>query len=174
LSEIRQRLQVPGCSGPKKRRIVMLRRKLSLGVFLLLTCVAVSLSAQQAAPAAASAVVPPVMKFSGVLTDVNNTPLTGPVGVTFSLYKESQGGTALWVETQNVAPDKAGHYTVMLGSNDEPGPSRQPICGGRFLKASDPATASTQATPPSAAITGSGKAHYATRWVNATSCRFRE
>jgi hypothetical protein len=81
-----------------------------------LICSAVSLSAQQAALAAANAVVPPVVKFSGVLTDVNNKPVTGTVGVTFSLYQESEGGAPLWVETQNVTPDKTGHYSVMLGS----------------------------------------------------------
>ena len=63
-----------------------------------------------------SPVVPPLVKFTGVLTDVNSKALTGTVGVTFSLYNEAQGGTALWVETQNVTPDKAGHYSVMLGS----------------------------------------------------------
>jgi hypothetical protein len=36
----------------------------------------------------------------------NNKPLTGTVGVTFSLYQESQGGAPLWVETQNVHPIK--------------------------------------------------------------------
>jgi hypothetical protein len=80
-----------------------------------------ALNAQQAVPAAANAVVPPVIKYSGALTDVNNKPLTGIVGVTFSLYQEAQGGSALWVETQNVNPDKTGHYTVMLGSTTTQG-----------------------------------------------------
>jgi hypothetical protein len=100
----------------------MSRMKLSLSVWLLfLVCSAVSLWAQQAASAAANAVVPPVVKFSGVLTDVNSKALTGTVGVTFSLYKDSQGGAALWVETQNVTPDKTGHYSVMLGSTSSQG-----------------------------------------------------
>src|SRR5579863_152566 len=94
----------------------MSRIKLSFGVWLLVICSAVSLCAQQAALAAANAVVPPVVKFSGVLTDTNNKPVTGTVGVTFSLYQESEGGAPLWVETQNVTPDKSGHYSVMLGS----------------------------------------------------------
>jgi hypothetical protein len=94
----------------------MSHTKLFLSVWLLLICSAISLCAQQAALAAANAVVPPVVKFSGVLTDTNNKPVTGTVGVTFSLYKESQGGAPLWLETQNVTPDKTGHYSVMLGS----------------------------------------------------------
>ncbi len=108
----------------------MLRTKLYVSFCLLLICSVVSLSAQQAAPAAANAVVPPLIKFSGVLTDVNNKPLTGTVGVTFSLYKDSQGGAALWVETQNLTPDKAGHYSVMLGSTTSQGVSSDVFASG--------------------------------------------
>ena len=99
----------------------MLRAKLYVGVYFLLICFAVPLSAQQAAPAVANAVVPPVIKFSGVLIDANNKPLSGTVGVTFTLYKESQGGAPVWLETQNVTADKAGHYSVMLGSTTSQG-----------------------------------------------------
>jgi hypothetical protein len=97
----------------------MLRTKFYIGVCLLLICSLVSVSAQQAA--SANAVVPPVVKFSGVLTDATNKPMTGKVGVTFSLYKESQGGAALWVETQNVTADKTGHYSATLGSTTSQG-----------------------------------------------------
>ncbi|MGA8540209.1 MAG: hypothetical protein WB566_11970 [Terriglobales bacterium] len=47
--------------------------------------------------------------------------LTGTVGVTFSLYKDSQGGSPLWLETQNVQTEKNGHYIVMLGSTSSQG-----------------------------------------------------
>jgi hypothetical protein len=63
-----------------------------------------------------SMVVPSLVNFSGVLADVNGKPLTGVVGVTFYLYKDAQGGSPLWMETQNVQLDKVGHYKVMLGS----------------------------------------------------------
>jgi hypothetical protein len=72
--------------------------------------------AQQSVATATNTVVPPLVNFSGVLTDVNGKPLTGAVGVTFSLYQEQQGGSPLWLETQNVKPNSAGRYTVMLGS----------------------------------------------------------
>ena len=99
----------------------MSRKRLHIGVFLLLICSVVSLSAQQAVLAAANAVVPPVVKFSGAVIDASNKPLTGTIGLTFSLYKESQGGAALWVETQNVTLDKTGHYAAMLGSTTSQG-----------------------------------------------------
>ncbi len=65
--------------------------------------------------------VPTVIRFSGNLADVNGKPLSGVVGVTFSLYAGQQGGAALWVETQNVQADKSGHYAVTLGSTTTQG-----------------------------------------------------
>jgi len=99
----------------------MLRANLCVSVWILWICCAVSVFGQQAAPAAVNAVVPPVIKYSGTLTDVNNKLLSTTVGVTFSLYKDSEGAAALWVETQNVTPDKSGHYTVLLGSTSSQG-----------------------------------------------------
>src|ERR1700676_448151 len=60
--------------------------------------------------------VPAVVSFSGNLAGINGKPLSGVVGVTFSLYADQQGGAPLWVETQNVSPDKGGRYAVTLGS----------------------------------------------------------
>ncbi len=70
---------------------------------------------------AATSPVPPMVNFSGTLTDAHSKPLTSVVGVTFSLYKDSEGGAPLWVETQNVQPDRSGHYKVMLGSSTSQG-----------------------------------------------------
>jgi hypothetical protein len=88
----------------------------SLGTALLLACFAAISVAQQT-----SSVVPTLVNFSGTLTDANGKPLTGTVGVTFYLYKDSQGGSPLWMETQNVAADKNGRYTVALGSTTSQG-----------------------------------------------------
>jgi hypothetical protein len=96
----------------------MLRNTVRMTLCLSLICCVLQVSAQQPTT---SAIVPPVVKFGGVLTDVNSKPVTGTVGVTFSLYKESQGGAALWVETQNVTLDKTGRYAVMLGSTSSQG-----------------------------------------------------
>jgi len=74
-----------------------------------------------AVPAAVSAVVPAMVNFPGTLTDLNGKPISGVVGVTFLLYREPQGGAPLWMETQNVRPDKAGHYSAMLGSTTSQG-----------------------------------------------------
>jgi len=64
----------------------------------------------------AAAAVPGVMNFSGILTDLNGKPLLGIQGVTFLLYSAPEGGTPLWMETQNITPGKNGQYTMTLGA----------------------------------------------------------
>jgi hypothetical protein len=99
----------------------MFRISVCVCAFLVLACFVMPMAAQQPAAASANAAVPSVVNFSGALTGVNGKPLTGTVGVTFYLYQESQGGSPLWMETQNVQPDKAGHYSVALGSTSSQG-----------------------------------------------------
>ncbi len=91
-----------------------------LSMLMVLVCSLFS-PAQQSVAVATDAIVPPLVNFSGVLTDVNGKPLTGVVGVTFFLYKDQQGGSPLWLETQNAKPNSTGHYTVMLGSTTSQG-----------------------------------------------------
>ena len=64
----------------------------------------------------ASDLVPRLIKFSSTARDETGKLMSGVLGITFTLYKDEQGGAPLWFETQNVQADAAGHYTVMLGS----------------------------------------------------------
>jgi hypothetical protein len=66
-------------------------------------------------------VVPPLVKFSGSLSEVDAKPMIGVVGVTFYLYKSEQGGAPVWMETQNVTADRLGNYSAMLGSTTSQG-----------------------------------------------------
>ena len=89
-----------------------------------LTVSAQQMAAAEAASSAATAAtspVPQVVTYTGTASDANGEPLTSVIGVTFLLYKDSQGGAPLWMETQNVHPDEAGHYSVMLGSTTSQG-----------------------------------------------------
>ncbi len=65
--------------------------------------------------------VPRLVKFAGTMKDGQGKPRTGVVGVTFAIYKEQDGGAALWLETQNVELDEQGHYTVLLGATKNEG-----------------------------------------------------
>ncbi len=62
-----------------------------------------------------------LMKFSGVLGDRLGHPRTGVVGLTFTLYKDQQGGSPLWLEVHNAQLDEQGRYTALLGSTKSEG-----------------------------------------------------
>ncbi len=81
-------------------------------VFFLVIFVVASCWAQPPATATA-ATVPPLIKVSGAISGDSGST----VGVTFALYAEQTGGAPLWLETQNVAVDDKGRYTIYLGVN---------------------------------------------------------
>ncbi len=95
-------------------RLLVVSLSVSLTVSLSLT-----VSAQQSV--SVSAVVPTLVNFNGALRDAGGQPLSGPQQVTFSLYKESAGGAALWMEAQKVEADATGTYTVTLGATTAQG-----------------------------------------------------
>jgi hypothetical protein len=64
---------------------------------------------------------PDTFKFRSVLEDAGGKPLSGVVGVTFSIYDDPQGGAPLWTETQNVEANDEGHYSVALGATKDEG-----------------------------------------------------
>jgi hypothetical protein len=68
----------------------------------------------------ASSPVPRLIRFSGALKGTETQSST-TVGMTFMLYKDQQGGSPLWMETQNVQPDANGRYSVQLGSTQANG-----------------------------------------------------
>ena len=74
-----------------------------------------ALGAQQpTAPTASS--VPRVIRVTGALTPMNGVPAVPIEVVTFSVFADEAGGTALWQETQQVGLDSRGQYTVLLGA----------------------------------------------------------
>ena len=90
--------------------------RLSLLFLCCLPCAWAQQSSTPAPSTGANSAIPVLVRFGGTLTDVNGKPLTGVAGMTFLLYNQSQGGVPLWMETQNVHPDRTGHYSVVLGS----------------------------------------------------------
>ena len=61
------------------------------------------------------------MPYSGVASGAEGKPLSGEVGITFLIFKEAQGGEPLWVETQSILLDNAGHYKAQLGATSANG-----------------------------------------------------
>jgi hypothetical protein len=76
---------------------------------------------QQTSSSVAGITVPRLIKFAGAVKDASGKPQTGVAGITFSLYKEQQGGAALWMETQNVELESNGGYSVLLGATQADG-----------------------------------------------------
>jgi hypothetical protein len=65
--------------------------------------------------------VPRVMQFNGTFHPANGQPPAPIEIVTFAIYADETGGTALWQETQNVTIASGGDYTVALGSTNPAG-----------------------------------------------------
>ena len=105
----------------------MRKRKLSLVLSMTLLPVASMAYGQTAdsaitpaAPLAATAstTIPRLVQFSGVAQKVDEK---SPAKVTFLLFKDQTGGDAVWIETQTVSFDSAGHYSVYLGETSVTG-----------------------------------------------------
>ena len=80
-----------------------------------LLCIAAAATAQQTQGTAAVTAVPRLVRFAGSFHPPVNQP-AGPLGATFAIYNQQEGGTPLWTEDQNVELDANGSYTALLGS----------------------------------------------------------
>src|SRR5262249_12859450 len=98
------------------RRSTLVLTILAFTIFLSLRT---SPFAQQQSETSAS--VPRIVLFNGTLKDRNGRALSGVLGVTFSFYKDQQGGTAIWTENQNLQLDEQGRYMALLGATQTDG-----------------------------------------------------
>src|SRR5262249_15353377 len=79
------------------------------------------LFAQHPSAGASTTTMPRALLFNSTLTDHNGRALSGVVGVTFSFYKDQQGGAAVWAESQNLQLDDQGRYVALLGATQAEG-----------------------------------------------------
>jgi hypothetical protein len=105
----------------KLRLFVMRRTYFALCLSLCVVAACSSLLAQQSSTTGSTIIVPQLIRFAGMLKDSSGHPLTGIAGLTFSLYRDQEGGAPLWLETQNVALDAKGRYDVLLGAEHAEG-----------------------------------------------------
>jgi hypothetical protein len=82
-----------------------------------------SLVAGQEASPSVTGSVPRLVAFNGYIHDRNGQPHGGVTTLRFGLYKESEGGTPLWTEVQNVNLNEQGAYSVYLGATEGALPS---------------------------------------------------
>ena len=64
----------------------------------------------------ANSTVPRVVNYAGLAKDADGKAFSGTVGATFAIYADQQGGSPLWMETQNVVVSAGGKFSVALGS----------------------------------------------------------
>jgi hypothetical protein len=85
---------------------------------LLLLASLTVLSAQETASTSpiTTSSVPRLIRFGSSFKPANGLPPQPTEGATLSIYREEQGGTPLWQETQNVAVSAEGRYNLLLGS----------------------------------------------------------
>src|ERR1700761_9054164 len=77
---------------------------------------------QVGAPGSSAATsVPRLVQFNGTLKDGASRPVSGFSSVTFAIYAEQDGGSALWSETQNVLADSNGRFNALLGTSTSGG-----------------------------------------------------
>lgn len=67
-------------------------------------------------PAILFAQIPRQMSYQCRLLDVKNNPINGQLTITFSLYEQQNGGSAIWNETQTTVEEN-GFINVYLGTN---------------------------------------------------------
>ncbi len=84
-----------------------------LSTMVLSICIAATSVCVQAQ---ANSTVPRVVNYSGLAKDSDGKAFNGTVGATFAVYADQQGGSALWMETQNILVGAGGKFTVTLGS----------------------------------------------------------
>ena len=58
---------------------------------------------------------PSLISFQGYLSDSGGEPISGTADLKFELYADSEGGSALWSETQNDVAVGNGYFATMLG-----------------------------------------------------------
>lgn len=77
---------------------------------------------QTSSLAASTVTVPRLIRLTGSVKDEAGQRLTGgPMGITFTLYKDEAGQAAVWQESQTVQLDANGRYNVLLGASNEAG-----------------------------------------------------
>ena len=96
-------------------RLIVKKNRGSIATVCLLLMMATIAVAQATNGAESAGPVPQLVKFAGVLKDDLGHVKTGMVGVTFAVYKDQDGGSPLWLETQNIDADSDGNYSTLLG-----------------------------------------------------------
>ena len=101
----------------RKQRLIVSASALALPCLF----AAQSLHAQDASPSGTATAIPHLVRVTGAFSPATGLPPSDLETVTLAIYAEETGGTPLWQETQDVAVDKSGRFTVLLGATQPDG-----------------------------------------------------
>ena len=59
--------------------------------------------------------VPQAFNYQGMVTDVNDAPVTTPIGLQIKLLQTSAAGTVVYTETHTTTPNAGGIFNVEIG-----------------------------------------------------------
>src|SRR6185436_14248734 len=65
--------------------------------------------------------VPRLINITGVFRPADGQPPAAVETMTLAIYADEQGGAPLWLETQTVALDERGRYSLLLGATNPGG-----------------------------------------------------
>jgi endosialidase-like protein len=94
------------------------------------TSLAQDRSSSAASQSSSTVSVPRLIPLNGVFRPADGRPIAGVETVTFAVYADEVGGNPIWQETQQVAPDAAGQYSVLLGSTLSAGVPQEVFASG--------------------------------------------
>jgi hypothetical protein len=83
------------------------------------------------APQSESTDLPRLVRFGGAVKDAGGKLPSGEVALTFTFYRDPQGGASLWSETQSVRLNSQGRYSVLLGSTHSGGLPQELFSGNQ-------------------------------------------
>ena len=63
--------------------------------------------------------VPHTINYQGYLTTADNTPVDDTISMVFALYRQPDGGEALWQSSEMMVPVHNGVFNVVLGENED-------------------------------------------------------
>ena len=83
--------------------------------------VSASAISAQSSQSVSSPSVPRLINISGVFRPADGQPASAVETVTLSIYADPEGGAPLWQETQTIALDGQGRYSLLLGATQADG-----------------------------------------------------
>ena len=112
---IKTRMEAGNMTTKAKKALKYFGVSSAIWIVLLLTCAAT------AQVPGTDSVVPRLVNYASVAKDDNGKVMKGFIGATFAVYAEQEGGSPLWLETQNINASANGTFSVQLGATKPDG-----------------------------------------------------